>query len=273
MTIHDISELQKIAKEQGLNFISLVDKSEHKIVPFNKAGVSIDMQFRKILKRFKSSLCEDGEYYILMAENTRMTSQPNRFSILKGKGEKTPAQQVTIERSPEVLTWSSALAMMQQLSDLKSENLFLKKENEFLQKEVAELEAEILIQETAKADTGGLLSANAAAGNFLKDNAPIVISLLDKHFALRERELSLQEKGTNKEPAKQAPGQKRNLEIGSPQHIAIIKRFFNEGKETELNNHLDLLEAKDKEKHDALCVELGITINEPDDEQNGTDKE
>lgn len=267
MKIFDLSDIIRIGKEQGFVHACLVDRNEVKIVPFNKNTVSLDMQFKKIKKRFESDLCQDGEYFVLMSESLRNTNSPNRFSIYKGDPQKKEVQIITTP-SQDVLSWNSALQMMQEISELKATNLFLTQQVESLKKDLAELEAEIEASEAIEAESGGGLlgEAKKATSGFLNDNGPMLIQLIDKHFSLKEREISLKEKQASAPAPVQSTGSKRNMQVGSEAHLAIIKRLHSEANETELNKHLDLLEAKNKPLHDKLCSELGITLNDPKDE-------
>jgi predicted RNase H-like nuclease (RuvC/YqgF family) len=270
MKTYDFPDLIRIAKEQNLNFISLVDANENKIVPFNQHSTSIEKQFARIKKRFNSELVNDGNYFVIMGENTRAVI--NKFLVTKGNA---PALQERpqLTQAQEVLTWQNALQMTSDLANLRAEIQWLKVENDFLKKQCAELETEIDVLEAAapKKESSFLSEATNNAGTFLKENAPMFINLLDKHFSLKERELSLKEN-------LQTPGiknsfkgstRKNNMQIGSAQHIAIIKKFHAEGNETELNNHLDLLEQKDKAAHDHLCKELNLNF-EDDQTTTGT---
>lgn len=272
MKIYELSELQKTAKEHGFNHIALIDTHDHKIVPFNKNNITIENQFKKIKKRFDSELCQDGEYIVLMAESIRATSNPNRFSIVKGNPKALPTKtEMSLTPAQEVLTWSSALQMTQDIAILRAENMFLKKENELLQKEIEEYELEL--QAAQMPGENGLLDqAKNGVSSFLNDNGPMLINIADKFFAMKDRELALQEKGITKGIQNTTVG-KKNMVVGSEAHLNIIRAFFENEDEKQMNYHLDLLQAKDQLKHDRLVKELGLEVENEEEEEPELEEE
>lgn len=270
MKINTLPELLKLCKSQKLKYACLVDANENKIVPFNQGQTNIDKQFERIERRFNGELVSNGKYYVLLTDALR--TSPTRHLIIKGDVNEVQIIQPQQMQSQEVLSWNNALQMTNDLAMLKAENLFLQKECELYKNRIAELETDIEILEAKQSGGGGFLNeASANAGGLLKENAPLIINFLDKHFSLKEREISLKESAQRKAPApaQQTSTRKKNMIIGSAEHLQIIRNLAqDESKENELNNHLDLLERKDKAAHDAICNELNINYDEPGSTEN-----
>jgi hypothetical protein len=265
MKIYDIKELYKIAREQNFNFISLENEEREKIVPFNKAGTPIEPQIKRITRRLESNIVADGRYFVLMGDSIRAANHtPNKFMIVKGEYNeaKIVKNEVPFTETKEILSVSNALSMISEVANLRAENKYLQRENDFLYEQVSELQLEISGLEANQKEPingGGILgNIGSHASGFMNEHAPTLIALADKYFSQKDRELSLKEKGNT--PAQPAEPTKRkiNFEIGSAQHLQLIKNFLDAGNEEQLNKHLDILEQHNKELHDNFCLDNNI---------------
>lgn len=186
-TIQDINALPLL---EQYGYFGLFDQGGGVIIPFNSNKVPGSQRLREIEKRLLSAGCLDG-YYILKCKNSPgVKVVADTFTFYKGEklseGSTAPMIQAPQQFSPEVLSYESALKLQVDVERLKLENANLRRQITELESELNNLETE---QET--------LSENAAPGVW--DNAKMFLSelvqmgapLLDKHFELKEKALSL----------------------------------------------------------------------------------
>lgn len=193
MKIYHISELQDIHRDQGYRHYGLFDQQGKQIIAFNSNRSTANDRLKEIIVRLNSPGLRDG-YYIVKAKNsTGKTIVPDEFTMYKGNLEEAADKVIHIQPtapiqpvSPEVLTYESALR-------LQVENATLKMQIENLTKKVSDLEEEIKELETnptLSEDQNNSVWSNAK--DFLAQIMEVGAPLLDKHFELKEKQLTLQ---------------------------------------------------------------------------------
>ena len=188
--VYNISELNALPLLDQYSYFALFDQGGGMIIPFNSNKVPGSTRLREIEKRLLSAGCLDG-YYMLKCKNSPGTKVvSDNFTFYKGEklAEGTPAPMIQAAQqfSPEVLSYESALKLQVEVERLKIENSNLRRQVNDLETEIANIETE---KET--------LSENAAPGmwenakSFLSELVQMGAPLLDKHFELKEKQLSL----------------------------------------------------------------------------------
>jgi len=267
---YSFTQIKSICKEQGYKLACLENAEGERIVPNNAIKINVHKHIAFIQSRLKNEIFQDGVYYVCLSHNINSSRNPDRYPIVKGKLN----DNTSVQRQPEVivqthaesvLSWDQALAMQKEISDLKSELAKFKYENNELAKKVEELESELDELE----DEEGLKEPVQKTGleqgiEFLKESAPMFDSVLTKYFDLKERELSLKEKGhisnSNTHDEKKTKTEHRRVKIdpGSENHIAQIRHYHSQNNEDRLNEELDKLEEANPELYKQLCEELGL---------------
>ena len=85
MKTYKITDLKRLAAEQGYKLAALENSQGVRILPFNQIKKSITLQLDKIPIRLKSELQDDGVYWVLMAHSINTAKNPDRYPIVKGK--------------------------------------------------------------------------------------------------------------------------------------------------------------------------------------------
>ncbi len=189
--VYSIQDLNALPLLEQYNYFGLFDQGGGVIIPFNSNKVPGSTRLREIEKRLLSAGCLDGYYIIKCKNSPGVKVVSDNFTFYKGEklSEGTPApiiQAAPQQFSPEVLSYESALKLQVEVERLKLENTNLRRQVSDLETELANLETE---KET--------LSENAAPGmwenakSFLSELVQMGAPLLDKHFELKEKQLSL----------------------------------------------------------------------------------
>lgn len=263
MKTYTFNELKKIAKDQEYKTASLENSQGDKITGYNQQGKSdLIKHLAAIEKRLSAEILPNGTYWVCMAHNIPRQKNPDKYAILKGnvlsETPNTPAPMFHAP-APDVLTWGEALKLHSELAQLREENKTLKAENLNLQSENAELRETDLSEETPPAIEG--------IGAFLKEQAPVITSVLDEYFKTKNRALDIEEKKLNIPGANRTientPGTETlkrivNITPGTPQHLAQIENFFNKGNEARLNEELDKLQAINGVLYNEVMQKLGL---------------
>lgn len=218
MKIFKIEELAKIQMDQAYKYAGLFDQQGTAIIPFNPNKVPIERRLQEIETKLLSPGLKDGYYIVRCKTTTAKNVIPDSYTVYKGENlsESAPVpQQVQIVEkhiSPDVLTYDQALKMQVELEKLKLENLQLQKENERLLSELSEVE-------TLSEEAQNSVWSNAK--DFLTELVTMGAPLLDKHFELKEKALTLEAMkinnllgSTNKRPANPVtkPDDQRKIE-------------------------------------------------------------
>lgn len=275
MKTYSINQLKKLSKEQGYKLAALENATGKRLQSFNKLTTKIDTQLSTIESRLKSEIYEDGVYTILLSRTINNMQDPDRYQILKGVlkpehiAETTPTP-ILNTKAEEVLTWSSALSMQQQISNLTAEVRQLKFENNLLQSQLDAMEEE----ETSLADSpGGATELKSGTQTFLSETLPSFLPIIDRYFDQEDKKLELKKLELSaKARAKQATQRIRKpIEVGSQEHMNIIEHYFNTKQEQKLDKELDRLEAVNEALYLEVCKKLGFEVEpgkEEEEEQN-----
>jgi len=218
MKLFKIEELTEIQKSQGYKYARLVDQQGIPIIPYNYNKTPIERRLQEIETKLISPGLKDGYYVVQCKSSTGKNIVPDSYTVYKGEnlseGIQAPAPAVQIVEkhiTPDVISYEAALKLQVELERLKLENAQLKKEVEELKAELSD--AETLSEE----ESGGMW---ASAKDFLSELVQMGAPLLDKHFELKEKALTLeamklQRLGATNKPAPKPgtkPQEQRNIE-------------------------------------------------------------
>lgn len=189
--VYSITDLNALPLLDQYAYFGLFDQSGGVIIPFNSNKVPGSQRLREIEKRLLSAGCLDGYYIIKCKNSPGVKVVSDNFTFYKGEklSEGAPAPTIAApaqQFSPEVLSYESALKLQVEVERLKLENSNLRRQ-------VSDLEAELTNLETEKET----LSEGAAPGmwesakGFLSELVQMGAPLLDKHYELKEKALSL----------------------------------------------------------------------------------
>jgi len=207
MKVIDVNELKRIQAEQNYRYMGLFDAAEKQLIPFNPNKVDVSTRLREIETRLISPGLIDGYYFVKCKNSAGKNVQPDTYTIYKGPklSEGAPPPAPVIEPAkfqPEVLTYESALKLQVEVATLKIENEALKRENAALIEEISELQKE---SETVLSENEATNGVWENAKTFLNELVQIGAPLLDKHFELKEKALTLE-------------AMKIQSQVRSPQH-------------------------------------------------------
>ena len=189
-----IEELKEIQAGQNYRHMGLFDTAGSQLVPFNPNKEDVSVRLRKIETRLLSPALPSGYYLVMCKNSAGRNVKPDTYRIYKGdklsEGQAPPPIiQEPVKFQPEVLTYESALKLQVEVATLKLENEALKKENAELINELAELQKEKDTVLSEAQETGGMWEN---AKSFLSEIVQIGAPLLDKHFELKEKALTLE---------------------------------------------------------------------------------
>jgi hypothetical protein len=184
-----IAEIAEIQKKQHYKHVALFDQSGNPIVKFNTNAIDPGKRLTEILTRLNSDALPDGLYIFKGKNSPSKNVYTDDYVILKGKATTEPMPPVLSQTSfsPDVLSYESALKMQVENERLKLENANLLQKIEQLENELTEQENENSL--LSEQETPNLLESGKA---FLSEIVSIAAPLLDKHFELKEKQLSLQ---------------------------------------------------------------------------------
>lgn len=192
MKIYKVDDLQVIQAGQNYRHLGLFDQTGKQIIPFNPNKMPVAERLREIETRLLSPGLKDGYYIVKCKNSAGVKVATDDYTIYKGDQNLSEEAPRVIEIAapqtfqPEVLTYDGALKLQIDLERLKMENDALKKEVENLKAEISEMEkSEAILSES---DNSGMWEN---AKSFLSEIVSIGAPLLDKHFELREKQLSL----------------------------------------------------------------------------------
>ena len=252
---YKVSDLSGIQKKQGYKHIALFDQLGNPIVKFNTNAISPAQRLREIETRLISEALPDGNYIFKGKNSPSKNVYTDDYLIIKGKPEilsepaAPAAPAAPVNFSPEVLTYESALRLQVENERLKLENANLLMRIEELEEELTSVESENSLLSEEKAPN--LLESGKA---FLSEIVTIAAPLLDKHFELKEKQLSLQalamqqRMNTRRPSPEQAPQAKREQHVN---RILSVESWINGFKE-------------DPETYEALAAIYNNAENEPD---------
>lgn len=279
MKTYSINQLKKLAKEQGYKLAALENQTGKRLQSFNKLTTKVDTQLNTIATRLQSEIYEDGIYTILLSRTINNMQDPDRYQILKGQlkpehVEIKEAPPILSTKAEEVLTWSSALAMQQQISNLTAEVRQLKFENNLLQSQLDAMEEE---DNNLSESPGQNTELKSGTQTFLSETLPSLLPVLDRFFDQEDKKLELKKMelaARTKSRIKQQPIRKP-IEVGSQEHLNIIEHYFNTKQEQKLDKELDKLEAVNEALYLEVCKRLGFEVEpgqeEEEEEEEGND--
>lgn len=271
MKTYSINQLKKLAKEQGYKLAALENATGKRLQSFNKLTTKVDTQLNTISTRLQSEIYEDGIYTILLSRTINNMQDPDRYQIVKGKLtpehlEEKPNPVILTPKAEEVLTWSSALAMQQQISNLTAEVKQLRFENNLLQSQLDAMEDE----DNSLADSpGGATELKSGTQTFLSETLPSFLPIIDRYFDQEDKKLELKKlELAAKARAKQATQRIRKpIEVGSQEHMNIIEHYFNTKQEEKLDKELDRLEQVNEALYLEVCKKLGFEVGPGEEEE------
>ena len=273
MKTYSITQLKKLAKEQGYKLAALEDSTGKRIQSFNKLTTKIEPQLNTILNRLKSEIYEDGIYNVLLSRTINNCQEPDKYQVVKGTLKPAIIPVISEQPTPkaaEVLTWEGALKMQQEIADLKGQVQQLKFENNLLQSELDNIDESDLGEGTDQSNPTELKSGTQT---FLSETLPSLLPILDKYFEQEDKKLDLKklELAAKARKASRPQPVRKPIEIGSQEHLKIIEFYFTNKQQDKLDRELDKLEAHNESIYLQVCKALGIEIEEEEEEQEGTD--
>lgn len=192
----------------GCRRIRLTSGNGEVLVPANqypngKNPDAIKNKVRQICT-YLDTLAPDGEYCI---EGTiHVKSAWTKYTYIKGT-PKVLADPI-LSNEPDVLSWSAALKMQNELAELRSANTMLRAENDALNEEIDALEEEIQnLNETQMQD--GQVQP-------LMQVAQILPAIVDKWFQQKEESNRLKREELDMFKARQARQQPQNFQDYGP---------------------------------------------------------
>jgi len=188
MKVYTLDEFNTLPLADQYQYFSLCDQGGGVIIPFNSNKVSGSTRLREIEKRLLSAGCRNG-YYLIKGKNSPVrNAMSDDFTLYKGEKlaeNATPAAPpAPVAYSPEVLSYESALKLQVEVEKLKLENASLRKQ-------VAELENELSTAQEENLGENANSDLWTNAKSFLSELVAMGAPLLDKHFELKEKALSL----------------------------------------------------------------------------------
>ena len=189
MIVYNIEDVDKILNEGGYKHISLTDKDNVTIIPFNSNKIPVQKRALEIKKRLESFACGPGYYSLKCKNNITKTAHVDSYMIQKPKDENLSeeiAPGIVYEEkivSPNVCSYEEALKMQVENERLKIENAILKKNCEELEASLKQLEEEI--------NEAEMLADESPTKSWLNQVLEVGLPMLDKHFELKQRELEL----------------------------------------------------------------------------------
>ena len=269
MKTYSNNQLKKLIKEQGYKLAALENQQGKRLQAFNKLITKCETQLNTIAQRLQSEIYEDGIYCILLSRTINGMQDADRYNIIKGelKPEHIELKEPPIihTKAEEVLTWSSALQMQQQISNLTAEVKQLKFENNLLQSQLDAMDEE---EDNLSENTNSNLNeiTKSPTLSFLSETIPSLLPIVDKYFEQEERKLKLKELELQMKKAPATPIRKP-IQIGSQNHLNIIEHYFKTNQDDKLSKELDKLEQFNFALYQEVCKKLNIEIEE-EDEQN-----
>ena len=260
-------ELENLCKDY--KYVGVQDVNGNKIQPFNQYGVNVKDHLKKCFKRMESEAVPVGYYYFCFSNSPRQSQNPDKFIFKKGN----VSQDMLSDNSKhffvqngntkqDLLSVQSALGYITQIAELKTENNRLAMENKALIDENTVLKAELEEAERSAEAEEGLSDKGGmnGVGEFLKDQSPALMGIAERFFDLQEKKLDYLTKRDLSRP-KQNPASKKRIlkmEIGSEQHLDLIRKLYNAGNDEKMNKELDKLEEKNPEAYQAILTELNL---------------
>lgn len=267
--VHTQKEIEDIAKNYKL--CTIEDMNGKKITSWNTIKKPIKEHLKSCFARLELNIYPNGYYNICFAQAVRYQKDHNdKYIYCKGKVPSEPPQNFNhsnnaMNNKNDLLSVQSALGYITQIAELKTENNRLEMELKNAKEEIVVLEAEIA--EYEREDEGLSDTKQSDTMQFLKDQAPQIMGVVDRFFELQDKKLSLEDKKlslskpTNKDPVKRTI---KKFEIGSDEHLNYIRLLFKGEKEDQMNKELDKLELQAPDKYEIICNELNLFENEND---------
>lgn len=222
MKNYKANELQAIQKRQNYKHVALFDSFGNAIVKFNTNAIDPQVRLTEILTRLNSEGLPDGTYIFKGKNSPSKNVYSDDYTVIKGKeqtlSEPAPVLMSSQNYSPEVLSYDSALKMQVENERLKIENLNL------LQK-IEDLEIQLSENESLSEDAAPNLFESGKS--FLTEIVAMAAPLLDKHFELKEKQLSLQAMAMQNNMNTRRPSPEQAPEQKTKQHILKIEAVQN----------------------------------------------
>lgn len=233
-TFKDLAEIQR---RQNYKYIGLFDQQGKAIVCFNSNKNTPASRLKEIETRLNSEVLPDGNYFFKGKNSPRVNTYTDDYLVIKGKPDKLAepapvARAASMEFSPAVLSYDSALKMQVENERLKIENANLLNRIEELENEIFDIQEEktVLSEDAAPS----LFESGKA---FLSEIVTMAAPLLDKHFELKEKQLNLQAYAMQQKmqmPHKQ-PSPEQQPEAKARQHenrVFTVENWINQFKES-----------------------------------------
>jgi hypothetical protein len=194
-TVRTFKESEKLILSQNWKHVCLTDLDGGVLVPNNPHKKPIEPKLREIEKRLET--LTDGVYCVECRNSFGKKLKPENFYVGVGNYNETelaehkPAPQTVVIKEAEsnkdknILSVEQALANIREIEALKSQVKELQALCANYKAEIAELN-----QELNESSQTGLADVANNIGGWLKDVFPQIVPILDKHFELREKEMS-----------------------------------------------------------------------------------
>ena len=199
MNIYTLKDLDKIAKEQGYKFASLVDSRGDILVPFNHNTEALIKRFTEIKKRLNAPALADGYYIVKFKNKQAKKASTDNYMVAKGnpadllvpdEGQFLSAPEGAKE-TPDVLSYSQAIENNREIVELQAEVNRLGAELDRANETIEELEQEAEQVELSEENKPG--SMEASAKTYISSLADMLQPVANTYFELEDRKLKLQE--------------------------------------------------------------------------------
>jgi hypothetical protein len=216
------NELQAVQKRQNYKHVALFDSFGNAIVKFNTNAIDPQVRLTEILTRLNSEGLPDGTYIFKGKNSPSRNVYCDDYTVLKGKeqtlSEAAPVLMAAQNFSPDVLSYDSALKM-------QVENEHLKIENSNLLQKIEDLEFQLSENETLSEDAAPNLFESGKS--FLTEIVTMAAPLLDKHFELKEKQLSLQAMAMHNKMNTRRPSPEQAAQQKAQEHIYRVEAVEN----------------------------------------------
>lgn len=279
MKTYTITQLKKIAKDQGYQMAALENVNGERLVSFNVPKMkAINEQLTFIDTRLGSDIHPDGVYNVCMSHNISKSRNPDRYTITKGKVNATELSEASKQveskgmffEKTDLLSQSQAIAMLTEISELKARV----KELEFINGKLLE-EIDDLQESEPELSEGAAPTGISSLASLLKETIPQFMPLADRFFNIQEQQIALEhakiQKGiyTGQRNKSASSGKRKEILPGSKEHMEVIEHWYNSeapNAEEMLNRELDKLKAFNIELYAEVLQKLDMEEEEETNE-------
>lgn len=245
-----LESIPDLAKNEGYNFICLIDPIGKKLINFNPVSkkISFEENYQKIVNKLSSPVTSPGRYTVLLSEKTGRGCNIDEYVVIKEFNNNHTDYNMPQPQAPFIihndvpkvesaLSFDSALTLNRENAELKAERMYLLNQIQVLQDQVKELEAELSELESKPLSEGNTFT------NTLTELAPSLLGSLGKFLEIQERKVALAERS----PASSGPSADKKIYTGK------VIRVMKTGSADHLQKIDELVLA---ENYEALSIEL-----------------